>query len=167
MRRWYVVHTHPGGEIRASVNLERQGYEIYLPRCRKWRRHARRTEIVAAPLFPRYLFVSLDVERDRWRPVLSTFGVCGLISRGGMPAAVPEGIVESIKGHEDADRFVNVARQVAFQRGDSLQITAGPFVNHVARFEGLGGEQRVIVLLELLGRQLRVLVPSEAIAASA
>jgi len=167
MRRWYVVHTHPGGESRASANLERQGYEVYLPRYRKWRRHARRAEIVAAPLFPRYLFAGFDVERDRWRPVLSTFGVCGLVSRGGMPAAVPEGIIESIKDREDADRFVDVARQAAFQRGDSLEITAGPFANHVARFEGLSGEQRVIVLLELLGRQLRVLVPSEAVTACA
>ena len=59
MRRWYVVHTQPQGESRAKANLERQGYEVYLPRCRKWRRHARRAEIVAAPLFPRYLFVRL------------------------------------------------------------------------------------------------------------
>ena len=70
MRLWYVVHTQPQGEARAKANLERQGYEVYLPRCRKWRRHARRADIVAAPLFPRYLFLRLDISCERWRPVL-------------------------------------------------------------------------------------------------
>jgi len=167
VRHWYVVHTHPQGETRAMANLKRQGYEAYLPRCRKWRRHARKSELVAAPLFPRYLFISLDIENERWRSVLSTFGVCGLVLRGGMPASVPHGIVEGIKGHEDANSFVDLTRQAALRPGDRVRVVAGPFADHIARFEGLSDAQRVILLLELLGRQLRVLVPSEAITACA
>lgn len=165
MERWYVVHTQPQGEIRAKANLERQGYCVYLPRCRKWRRHARRTEIVAAPLFPRYLFVRLDIESQRWRPVLSTLGVANLICRGGAPMPVPEGIVEAIKAHEDAGHFVDLARQASFRLGDKVQVMAGPFADHVARFEGLDDAQRVTLLLKLLGRELRISVPAESIAA--
>jgi len=167
MRRWYAVHTHPQGEARARANLERQGYEVYLPLCRKWRRHARRTEIVAAPLFPRYLFVRLDVEAERWRPIVSTFGVSGLVCRGGLPVPLPEGIVEAIKGREDAGAFVDLTRQAALRPGDRVQVVAGPFADHVARFEGLSDTQRVILLLELLGRPIRVSVPAESVTACA
>jgi transcriptional antiterminator RfaH len=167
MRLWYVVHTQPQGEARAKANLVRQGYEVYLPRCRKWRRHARRAEIVAVPLFPRYLFLRLDIARERWRPVLSTFGVCALVCRGGMPAPVPEGIVEGIRGCEDAGQFVDLTRQSALRPGDKVQIMGGPFADHVARFEGLGDEQRVVLLLDLLGRKLRVTVPAETVTACA
>ena len=58
---WYVVHTHPRAEAKALLNLDRQGFSCYLPRYLKRRRHARRLETVAAPLFPRYLFVALDL----------------------------------------------------------------------------------------------------------
>ena len=58
MRKWYAVHTHVRGELLASVNLLRQGFTVYLPQCIAKRRHARRTEIVKNPLFPRYLFVA-------------------------------------------------------------------------------------------------------------
>jgi len=167
MHRWYVVHTHPQSEARAKANLERQGYEVYLPRCRKWRRHARRADIVAAPLFPRYLFLRLDISCERWRPVLSTFGVCAFVCYGGVPAPVPEGIVEGIRGREDAGQFVDLTRQSALRPGDKVRIMGGPFADHVARFEGLSDEQRVVLLLDLLGRKLRVAVPAETVTACA
>ena len=167
MRRWYVVHTQPQGESRAKANLERQGYEVYLPRCRKWRRHARRAEIVAAPLFPRYLFVRLDLDCQRWRPVLSTFGVADLVSRAGAPSPVPDGIVEAIRSREDAGQFVDLTRQAPFRPGDAVQVMAGPFTDHVAEFEGLSEEQRVVLLLDLLGRKLRISVPADSVAACA
>ena len=81
-RRWYVVHTQPNGEGRADLNLRRQGFATYLPRYARRRRHARRQEVVQRPLFPRYLFVTLDLARDRWRAVHSTFGVNRLVLAG-------------------------------------------------------------------------------------
>ena len=50
--RWYVVRTQPHAESKASAHLGRQGFETYLPRYLKKRRHARRVETVQAPLFP-------------------------------------------------------------------------------------------------------------------
>jgi transcriptional antiterminator RfaH len=167
MRRWYVVHTHPQAESRALLNLKRQGFDAYLPRCRKWRRHARKAEVVAGPLFPRYLFLRLDIDVERWRPVLSTFGVGGLICRDGLPAPVPGGIIEAILAREDAGHFVDLTRQAEIRPGDRVQVTAGPFADRIAVFAGLNEGQRVILLLDLLGRKLRVEVAPEAVTACA
>ena len=85
MRRWYVVYAQPHAEARAAEQLGRQGYEAYLPQQRRWLRHARKRELVRRPLFPRYLFVALDLLATRWRPILSTIGVAGLVRHGEEP----------------------------------------------------------------------------------
>ncbi len=61
MRRWYVVQTRPRDESTALFHLTRQGFEGYLPRFLKSRRHARKVDVTPTPLFPGYLFVALDL----------------------------------------------------------------------------------------------------------
>ena len=70
--RWYVLQTHVHMEAKASAHLMRQGFGVYLPRYLKRRRHARRVDTVAAPLFPRYLFVAVERDSQRWRSIHST-----------------------------------------------------------------------------------------------
>ena len=99
--RWYVVQTQVNGEAKAAENLRRQGYEIYLPRYLKRRRHARKVDFTAKPLFPRYMFVAIDMATQRWRSIQSTVGVSRLVTNGDEPAAVPEGVVRALKARED------------------------------------------------------------------
>src|ERR1700692_1795436 len=68
--RWFLVHTLPRGEHRARLHLEAQGFKVYFPEISKAVRHARQLRMVRAPLFPRYLFIILDLERDRWLSVM-------------------------------------------------------------------------------------------------
>jgi transcriptional antiterminator RfaH len=72
--RWYLIHSHPHAEGKASEHLRRQGFETYLPRYLKQRRHARRIEKVSAPLFPSYLFAAVDTASQRWLAIDSTIG---------------------------------------------------------------------------------------------
>ena len=94
--RWYAVHSQPFAENRAAGQLSDQGFRIYMPRRRRTVRHARKLRTVEAPLFPRYLFVALDLNRDQWRKVNSTFGVSRLVMRGEQPQPVPLGVVEAL-----------------------------------------------------------------------
>src|SRR5918992_5789986 len=104
--RWYLAQTKPRAEAKASLNLCRQGFEIYLPRYLKQRRHARRVEPVTAPLFPGYVFVAIDIKTQRWLSIDSTFGVTRLVRDGDRPAAVPLAIIAGLKSREDAKGFV-------------------------------------------------------------
>ena len=95
--RWFLAHTLPKSEWKAELHLGAQGFRTYLPQIRKTIRHARQLRTVRAPLFPRYLFVTLDLERDRWLSVRSTVGVSSLFTtQDGRPVPVPVGIVESL-----------------------------------------------------------------------
>ena len=163
MERWYVVHTRPRGERLAIINLGNQGLDTYLPQYRKRRRHARRTEWVPAPLFPSYLFVHMDLETVRWRAVHSTIGVRYLVCHGEWPAPVPPGVVEEIRACEDDDGVVVMSRQAPFGKGEAVQIMEGALGNQVGLFDCVTDDERVIVLLDILGRQVKVRVPMETV----
>jgi transcriptional antiterminator RfaH len=78
------------------THLSRQGFRSFLPRYLKTVRHARKLRTVNAPIFPRYLFVALNLERDRWRSVNGTTGITNLFMAHDRPVPVPDGIVETL-----------------------------------------------------------------------
>ena len=162
--RWYVVHAQPQGEVRADVNLRRQGFETYVPRYLRTRRHARRADVVARPLFPRYLFVKFDLDRDRWRAINSTFGVSHLVCVGDEPVAVPHGVVEEIRSREDGDGYVTIGLAAGLRPGSEVRLIDGLFAESQGIIDRTDGDRRVAVLLELLGREVRVFVPAAVVA---
>ncbi len=164
MRRWYVVHTKASKEENAAHHLRNQGFETYLPRYRKTRRHARKVDEVLRPLFPRYLFVRLDLEADRWHAVHGTIGVSRMIG-GETPTAAPDGVVDAIKTREGPQGIVKLDPP-SFRPGQKLCIKHGALADHVGIFEDRSDERRVILLLDLLGRKVRVTAPVEHLAAA-
>jgi transcription elongation factor/antiterminator RfaH len=157
--RWFVVRTQPHREAQAERQLANQDYRIFLPRFRKSRRHARKFEIVSAPLFPGYLFVILDLTRDRWRSVNGTHGVDRLLTRAGAPEPVPHGLVEQLLTAIDAEGVVRLHPNLQF--GQMVRVSAGPFAGLVGRLQQLDDSGRVRILLEILGGKVPVLL-SEA-----
>jgi transcriptional antiterminator RfaH len=163
---WYVVRTQAHNETRAELNLRRQGLHTYLPRYIRTRRHARRTETVVRPLFPRYLFVALDLGRDRWRVVNSTSGVCNVIGTHDEPLAVPDGIVEEIRAREGRDGLITLGLPAGVEPGSRVRLIDGIFADTKGVVERVTDNRRIAILLELLGRNVRVFVPAEAVQAA-
>jgi transcriptional antiterminator RfaH len=158
---WYVAQTHPHAEAKAGLHLGRQGFEIYLPRYLKKRRHARRVDTVAAPLYPGYIFVAIDCEVQRWRSIQSTIGVSRLVCRGDEPAAVPEGVVEELKRRQDENGLIVLQPRPRFNPGDTVRVVDGIFSDSLGLYEGIDDRARAAILLDLLGRKVRVVLPSD------
>ena len=164
--RWYVVQTQTHAESKAAANLLRQEFSVYLPRYQKRRRHARKTEMVAAPLFPRYLFVGVDMATQRWRSIKSTFGVSNLVCNGDEPAAVSNSVVEALQRREDESGFVMLENRQRFTAGDKVRVVEGAFADCLGLFEGVRDDERVTLLLDLLGRKVRVMIDELSVAAA-
>jgi transcriptional antiterminator RfaH len=162
---WFLVHTHARAENKALMHLEHQGFGAYLPLylAQRYHAHARRRERVAKPLFPSYLFVHLHLGQDRWRAVYSTFGVQTLVSAADGPLSVAEEIIEEIRAREDDRGYVVLGGGCTYREGDRVRITEGPFVAVSGLIESQSGAERVTVLLDLLGRQVKADVPLRAV----
>ncbi len=163
--RWFLVHTLPNNERRAELHLGAQGFRTHFPTIQKTIRHARQLRTVRAPLFPRYLFLILDLGRDRWLSVRSTVGVSLLYTCEDRPVPVPEGIVETLR--ENTDEANLTLFSTGLTPGQSVRIMAGPFVNFVGTLQRLDDAGRVRVLLEMLGTAVPVMLRRTAICPAA
>jgi len=164
MKNWYVVYTHANSEVKARENLLRQGFTTLLPTYKRWRSHARKRELVERPLFPRYLFVALDMFDQRWRPILSTVGVCDLVRRGNAPTPMPSGLTEEIGERAALGIFDRLSPVDGLRQGDVVRVMEGPFRDLIGRFAGVADNDRVFVLLDLLGRQVKTTLSPAAVA---
>ncbi len=160
--RWYAVYTKPRLEVWAGNNLRWRGFEVYLPQCARRRSHARKIEVVRAALFSRYLFLRADLARCA-RPLINTApGVVGLVAFGEMPAPVPDAVIEEIRARENDDGLVPLADPTTLKPNDKLRIVNGALCD-VVGLSVQADDDRVILLLNLLGRQVRARLPISAV----
>lgn len=165
MIQWYAVYTQPGREAMAARELANQAFGVYLPRYQKMRRHAGRTSIVDAPLFPRYLFIGIDTETQRWRSVNGTRGVIGMVMSGERPIPVPDSVIAEIRAREDEKGYIQL-NPPGFRRGQALRIVEGPMADTEALFEEAVDGNRAILLVSLLGRLVRTRMPLRQVEAA-
>jgi transcriptional antiterminator RfaH len=154
---WYLVHTKPRQEEVALANLERQGYECYLPQMRIERVRRRKAEIATEPMFPRYLFVRLDSsdQGKSWSPIRSTLGVSQLVHFGSRAAKVDDTLVDLLRQREQATRA-----EAMFTSGDAVVITDGPFAGLEAIYQTADAERRAFILLEILSKPVPMHIDS-------
>src|SRR6187399_1554549 len=120
--RWYVVQTQPHAEARADAHLRRQGFNTFLPTFLKRHRHARKTQTVSRPLFPRYMFVRVDPNTQGWRAIASTIGVMTLIGGETGPTPVREGIVEALLAEQESDGHFRTSAASRFVPGAAIRV---------------------------------------------
>lgn len=152
--KWFLAQLRPNGLALAERNLLRQGFRIFNPRQTRTRRRGDRFVTENCPLFPGYLFVGFDPLQGGWRAINSTYGVARLVSFGGQPRPVPEGLIDGLSARTDA------RTQRLLEPGDRVRIAAGAFADFVATVDSLAPDQRVWVLLDIMGRETRVAVGS-------
>lgn len=149
MLSWYLVHTKPRQEDIALANLQRQGYECYLPQMRIERIRRRKAEFATEPMFPRYLFIRLDSsdQGKSWSPIRSTLGVSQLVHFGAQAAKVDDTLVHLLRQRERS-----LPTEAMFQTGDSVVIADGPFAGIEAIYHTADAERRAFILLEILAK---------------
>lgn len=162
---WYVVHTKPRQENVALENLERQGFTTYCPQTLLAKRIRQQWQSILEPLFPRYLFVKLNIKTDNISPIRSTLGVIGLVRFGSRVASMPESVVEAIRYKEQELRTGN-REHPCWHEGDVLEILDGPFSGLKGVFLRKESFERVLLLMDVLGHKNRFSVPVNYLASS-
>ena len=161
-KRWYLIYSKPRQEGLAKENLDRQGYETYLPLARVPRRKLDRRVIRIEPMFPRYLFICLDTETDNWAPIRSTFGVSTLVRFGSRPSPVPDELIGHLRNRDDS-RGVQDIPMHEFKKGQRVCIEEGPFRGYEGIFLAQSSKQRVMLLLDIVGKAAKAWVETSAL----
>jgi len=152
---WYALRSKPRKEEIVWRQVLSHGYETFYPRLRVQPVNPRSRKV--RPYFPGYLFVHVDLEHIgssafQWMP-----HTLGLVSFGGEPALVPENLIFDIRKRIDEINKAGGEVLEGLKPGDEVRINDGPFRGYEAIFDyKLPGNERVKVLLELLGNQRRV-----------
>jgi transcriptional antiterminator RfaH len=147
----------------ALLNFKKQNFESYYPKYKKITKHARKVRTVIKPLFPGYLFVSLDVEKQSWSKINSTFGVKKIITMGSKPVSFSEKIIQDLKSREDINGITDIITDVPYEKGDKILINDGPLQGKVGVFDGLSDDKRIKVLFEILGRNVALSVSAMSV----
>jgi len=155
--QWYVAQTLYHREKLAEFHLGAQGFRPFFPQFRKTVRHARKLRQVVAPVFPGYIFVIFDPERDRWLSINGTFGVSRLLTALMRPLPVPAGVVDALIGAIDASSGCLVLGN-DLRAGQAVRVVAGPFAGGLGVLERLDGKGRVRLLLSILGGQMPLMI---------
>ena len=161
MSNWYLIHTKIRQERVALENLERQGFKCFLPliRAEKLRRGA--LQVVQEPLFSRYLFIRLGtgLESQSWAPIRSTVGVSRLVTFGQTPAKIEDELIAQLQVKTDSTEV----QLRHFEPGEQVVVTNGPFVGVEAIYQMADAEGRVMVLLNILSKQVKMSVSPASI----
>lgn len=143
--------------------LEEQGYEVCLPMLTRWEKTRGGWTKQQQVMFPRYGFVRCGRAEQSISPIRSTPGVTGLVTFGTLPATLDEALLEAIRVLAAQQARSVEERGCPFREGDTVDITLGPL-------KGMSGivsrvaDERVTVLLSLLGREKPVAIPAAHLA---
>jgi len=154
MKSWYLLKTKPRQEKIAISNLRNQNYYVYCPSAL-----INNKNVV---LFPGYLFIHLDEKVENWSPIRSTKGVLNFVRFGLNFARISDGIIEFIKSNErlTSEKLKNLNKPIP---GETVQISDGVFKNYLAIFKSIKSDDRIILLLNLMGQQQSINIERKSI----
>ena len=161
--QWFVLRSKPNKEMALWRELSARGLECFYPQLHVRPVNPRSRKIRA--YFPGYLFLHTDIEEVgpstfKWVPFAS-----GLVSFDGLPAMVPDSLVQAIRRHVDEINAAGGQQLASLKQGETVVIQGGPFDGYEAIFDThLAGTERVRVLLKLLrARQTNLELPAAQI----
>lgn len=153
---WYAAQLKPNGLALAERNLLRQGFACFAPYITESRpgRGRRRK-----PLFPGYIFIGVRELIPHWAQIHATRGVTRLIAGNPYaPTAVPDNFISALRARCSSEGAL-IRGPDGLRVGMQVRVQRGPFTDIVARIEELSADDRVTLLLDMMGQATRVRVP--------
>jgi transcriptional antiterminator RfaH len=151
---WFILQYKPNSYNYAKKNLTQQGFDTFLPFYKTSLRQASKFTIQKRPLFPGYMFVKFDRERTNWNKINNTYGVSRLITFNSVLKSIPIKIIDNLIARCDLSGELLPVKKL--KKGDQVKVLKGPFTNFIATIETYETDQRIWVLMDLMGRKTKV-----------
>lgn len=152
--RWYVVRTNIRCESRAHMGLSAAGFRSFLPEITKWMNHARVKTVGRVALFPRYLFVEADFNKQSISLIHETHGVESIINNNGVPSSIYGDFITRLIERQLQGDF-DLTRNEPLPRMAKVKIMEGRYEDCEAVIANLPGKKRAELLISIMGRKVR------------
>ena len=152
---WYLVYTKPRAENKGMKNIINQGYEVFFPQIIFEKPDSKKEKLKIEPMFPRYLFIMLNKEKDNWISIKSTVGISHLVLFGNELAKVPNQVIEMLNKITDKNGFFRKRTSISvYKKGDKIKIKKGILKGREAIFLSQKSQERVKVLLGIINKEI-------------
>ncbi|MGE5815613.1 MAG: UpxY family transcription antiterminator [Acidobacteriota bacterium] len=149
---WYAVWTRSRHEQVVREQIERKGYDVFLPTITRWSRWKDRKKKIDWPLFPGYCFARFEA-RERL-PILTCTGVVSIVSFDGEPAPVPDHEIDGIRRLVTSELQYDPCPLV--REGMLVEVTHGPLKGVIGRLVRKGAHARLVLSVDLIGQAVSV-----------
>ena len=158
-KKWYLLQFKPNAHSKAIKNLNRQGFNTFLPMQNLTVRKGLTFKKVTRPLFPGYMFITFDEASSNWSKINNTYGVLRLVSSNSRLQAVPDTLINKLM--QRCDFLGILLPENKFKKGDRVEVLDGPFANFIATIETIQADQRIWLLTNLMGRDVKIEINSK------
>jgi transcriptional antiterminator RfaH len=153
-KEWFILQFKPNAHHQAVKNLNQQGFETFLPLHSATLRKACRFINTKRPLFPGYMFITFDKATNNWAKINNTYGVSRLLIFNSVLQTIPNRVIDSLKARCDCSGYLLPEKK--FKYGDQVELLTGPFANFIAKVESYETDQRIWILMDLMGRKSKI-----------
>ena len=158
-KEWFILQFKSNSHHLAAKNLNQQGFETFLPLHDITSRRLSRFINTSKPLFPSYMFVKFDRAESEWQKINSTYGVSRLITFNSILKSIPTIFVDHLmKRYDLSGKLIPIKK---LEKGDRVTVLKGPFANFIATVEKYEADQRIWILMDLMGRKTKIQTPSD------
>lgn len=160
-KEWFILQFKSNSHHLAAKNLNRQGFETFLPLHDTTSRKLSRFMNISKPLFPGYMFIRFNRAETTWHKINNTYGVSRLITFNSTLKSIPTIFVDHLmKRYDLSGKLIPIQK---LKKGDQVKVLKGPFTNFIATVETYETEQRIWILMDLMGRKAKIQTPSDAL----
>ncbi len=159
---WFCLRTQPKHEKLAAQFLRSQaGLEVFSPIIRFQRATLSGKKWFEEALFPCYIFARFPY-RTHYRLAASAMGVTKIVSFGGHPSVVADGVIDELREFVRDNETIEISPDI--RAGDEVTVLDGPFKGlRAVVTRVMPAKERVAVLLDLLGTQREVEVTAQRV----
>ena len=148
-KKWLVAQIKANSYDLAIRNLERQGFEAFMPKIKTTIKKKNKFIYKDVLLFPGYAFVGTDLQNSYWTKINNTYGVSKLLSFNNKPFEIELDFILALKNRYEDE--INPMINENLKRGDTIKFNNGPLADLVANIESIDAKKRIYVLLEVMG----------------
>ena len=153
-KKWFIAQIKPNSYNTAIKNLERQGFETFLPKMQITQRQKNKFLVKNVYVFPGYMFVYFDPHIITWVKINSTYGVSKILAFNKKPSEISSDLILELKTRYEINS--NPTQNEKLQKGDSIKFSSGAFTDLIAKVESVEEKNRIWILLEAMGGYQRL-----------